>query len=565
MYNWARLVAGILIGTAPSIAVFPLTILGIVNRRSWSRTDCLFLFSALALLIGPAIFGRYSHLGGAVLASWLMLRGLRALGDLRSAPLLIVGLASGLAISVVVSAIAFFAEPGTRGTLWWAGHPNITGHALVLFGLSVANLRSEDRVGDTAVSRLGFVLGGVALIAFAPIFTGSRTTLIGAGFAIAATLLAQVIGRRTSFRQIAILSSGTLLMLLGLVLLSVLVRPELFARVTSGLDPISVARSIAGTSPSANAFQASERLNEPPWERDGVNIQPYTDDEGAPMDLGSLWMITRSGDYRWARVQQDVRVLPGETYVVHGVIGSPSDIPGRPQGGIMGYGQTREGTITLEARFANRSFVAYGSGLVEVRQVRDRAVAPHLWHTSVTFEYLGDEPAFIKLGFAPDFTEANAEDASPMVLAQPQFQRSGTPSTYEANQRTSVGVSQVVSRFSYWQAAWAAVIESPLTGRPATRFDSYYTANLPAGASRFDIPSHPHNVILAVVFESGLLGLFGFAVWIAALLRFGVSGVAVITLLLMNLADVTMTSGAVLVPLVVSSLATRTADDHGSS
>jgi hypothetical protein len=118
---------------------------------------------------------------------------------------------------------------------------------------------------------------------------------------------------------------------------------------------------------------------------------------------------------------------------------------------------------------------------------------------------------------------------------------------------SSQAVQSGFARFEIWRIAWEAIVNRPQGYGPGQFAVEYATSR---ASDAFDaVVSHPHNLLLGILFEFGWLGLIGFLVLMYVLARQCVTArawshlVVIAVAVLLNLFDYTWFTAGVAIPV----------------
>ena len=420
--------------------------------RGWrpERRDLLWLAAALAFgLVGALQGGAVQALvaAGTVAGPWVVFSAFRSLANdatARTAPIaLAYGLVSGFVLLVAASFLAavasfdFSASRTVTNAILWNGSPALFGHSVLVLGGGLALVLRRQRVAMWLLLAIAFV--GILV-------SGSIEAL--AGWSVLAAILAAfpVAGsrRRTWLEAAALLMT---------VALGFTLAPHVgFGRI-GFLLPVASADT---TSP--NLFTGTEVANGDWWDDRWVAVRA-TPTQIAGTSL-LAYDVTKQGSEPWLRLQQLVRLEPGETYTLSAWIRARSDtVPS-----LQGWGRSgeRAEALVLDGRLPGDAWSARMSGpgaLLSSRLLeRDGA-----WRrVSASFEVDPDaEPLTWFVGFAPDARErAGSTSTVAGLMLEPGAEASPT---YRPGPATA-GLSFDYARQPLWTAAWRGFLERPLLG-----------------------------------------------------------------------------------------------------
>lgn len=531
---------GVALGLVPALGPFVACLLLFTQRWRFERRDALWAtVAALFGLAGTTTQGVMAGLEGvaAIIGPWLVFRGFSQLNalsfTLRDKTTLAFGLLVGFVVVVAfgllraVRAVDFETSITLSQAIAWRGSPALFGHTVIVLGGVIALLAREQR-------RVAW--GALALAALGILVSGSL------GAALGWVLLAglHVARRDAEARQprraealafvVILLVGGAVAPLAGWGRLGFLVAPA---------EQDVQAR---------NLFVGTEIPSGDWWDERWVRV------DAAPISLAgsdlTAFTVHKEGSAPWLRLQQRVRLKPGETYTLSGWIDTGGDnVPGFQGWGRMADGQR---TLILEAAWREDGWSGSMFGPGELKGTEVFAEEGAWRRVSATFRVAPDvRPLTWFVGFTPD---ARERDGGVGRMAALQLERGADAGPYEP------GVARQGLPFDYargplWRVAWRAIQERPLVGWGQGAFADVYTDAAPVGEREQIAPGHPHNQVLTTLFERGTLGLLGMTLLLVALfglaVRYRDLGLLSLALavLVANTFDATLLSGGVLYPL----------------
>ena len=524
----------------PAVGPFIAVILFISSRITVGKRDSMWAVAALAYSLPLAASGdAAAAVSGIaqVAAGWLIYRAFGVFGAADEGHRyghggLGAGLVSGLAVVMGLNLLHVEAwNVGTAKTvaqaIMWGSSPALFGHTvLVLGGLIAVLMRHQaSRFAALALSGLGILL------------SGSREAALG-------WLLIALVSA-LSLRHVSVRGRLVELGFIGVMVAAAAGLGPMFGWGTAGFVLQPAAPSMAH-----NLLQGTEVAAGDWWDTRWVSVEARDVSVGA-QEL-TAYSVRKNGAEGWLRLQQGVKLEPGDRYTVSTWIHETS---GAARPGIQGWGQLIEGRST--SMFVISGELSKGDWNARVSgpgQLLDAGVAEDdgRWRrVYVTFAYTGDAPLAWYVGLVPD---AREEAGTASEFAGFQLER-GDLSAYEPGS-PKLGLSLVEARLPTWRAAWEGVLERPWTGWGTSRFSEYFTDLWPERSRIQFVPANAHNLFLNTWFERGVFGLVGILTFLGILLApaIGRSDVPLLALLvaviLANVFDGTLLYGGVFYPLV---------------
>ncbi len=416
------------------------------------------------------------------------------------------------------------AYPTVTEALVWGSNPALFAHMLLVVGSLIAVLTRQGwmRASTLAVTALGILAAG------------SREAAFGLLLVLAYLALRAVVTRKLAQGLTLAVLSGSVLFLI------------VFGQAI-GLGNIGFLVAATPAAGPTNLIRGSEIAKGDWWIARDVKIETATARLGGR--ARTVYTITKEGSASWLRLQQVVPLQRMQTYTASAWVLER----GAQRPGIQGWGQTEgNGTFALTAELIDGQVRAslQGSGVIEDYGVAARNGA---WQRIyATFKYEGTSPRVDwYVGLAPDGREiAGATTA----FAGFQVER-GPLTSYTPGDATR-GLPFATGRLSMWRAAWKGFLSRPWLGRGVGAFPSYYErTESSVTASQSEVPAHAHNLYLEILFERGVLGLFGLMLLLTGLsmsaMRRRDLGFLVVlgAVLLANVFDYTLFFGGVIYPL----------------
>ncbi len=398
----------------------------------------------------------------------------------------------------------------------WYEHPNVFGYALVIVG----TLAATAGTGRYRLMYLVAALGGVIL-------TGSRSALVA--YFVTLGGLALLDRRRRAKIAIALGVGAALVVGASLVLPNSLWAQRI-------LSPLYWAVGIERG--SKNVLLWTEQLGDlRHWNSIGVDVTGKLGKTSVP----AVWTIDRTDPLSYARPQQVVEVQRGNTYTLSADLREyPDATSGNP--GFIGWASRDDTRVVFE--------VALTTGGAQVVQAvgldQASATATDLgdgWRRlAFTFAVGGEGNVSIGLGVSPGVGSENVGDK--VDLRELQLEAGDHSTQYQPAINRSTGVGEALVRQSIFAVAWGGIVNKPLYGHGATKLTESFVANGFAG----EPPTHAHNLVLQILFSSGLLGLCALVGVLIALfsVAYAPQRALIIGVLVGNLFDVTFTAGVIL-------------------
>lgn len=438
------------------------------------------------------------------------------------------GLVAGLLIALLLGLRQFdgFAWETARTVLdavTWQAHPAIFGHTMLvlaaLFAIVVPSARL--RVLALALGAVGVILSGAREAMFAWLFVA-----VGLRF----------VGRRGNA-----LTKGAEWLLIGgmLVLALGLLKPL-------GLGRTGFLTAFVPGEQEANLFRGTEVVRGDWWYDLGVSVVG-TNVLVDGVERAGL-TVTKRWQEPWARLQQVLTLEPGQTYTLSAAWRPHGDArPGFEAWGESGNGPTKLSTYVLDG-----THVANGTGGISVLTSSTSDLGDEWTRAQVTFSYGGESPLIWYVGVAPD--RSNLTGVS-TTFAELQLTASDTALPYVPGVAER-GVGNLrESRLPIWRDAVAAITARPVLGWGESGLPRAMAALQPDEARLRPVAAHAHNMVLAVWVERGLLGVIGLLMLVTVLAlravqqRDKAAAVVLGGVVILNIFDATLLSGAVIYPL----------------
>ena len=383
----------------------------------------------------------------------------------------------------------------------WLDHPNIWGARVVVPAVFLTLLRVPAHMR----------VAGLTCALVTVLATGSRGALVA-------------------------LAVGVLIALVPRLRIGMLSRPIAFAAVTliavaslwaftspygGRFDPATVLAALlprdGSSDPAVNLFASSEDLGHDGvvWKRAGVQIEPASE---LSTPEAAAWVVTKHAPSAGARLQQRVTLEPDTVYTV-AFDHRPGDSPAVP--GLSGHGRASESDppSVANVRRTAGGWGATGSGAITLLGF-DVSPAGDGWErVSLTFRHAGEQRLPWLLGPTPD--QRDGETNATMVVRALQLETGASATPYRATTmagRIRAGSQAAVqARLDIYRTAWRGFLARPVAGAVATPASD----GIPNDASRLPAGSHPHNLVLGVLYDRGLLGGTALAILLVSLARAG--------------------------------------------
>jgi Undecaprenyl-phosphate galactose phosphotransferase WbaP len=531
---------GLVLSLLPAFGPFSALLLLIWRRWRLARRDALWAAPALLFAVPAAVHGGVLSAVGAVAtvaAPWLVFRTFAELKTLdvtvdRKRPIAW-GLLAGFTLAVVlallrsVEALDFTTSRTVAEAIVWQGSPALFGHSVLVVGGLIALLTQEHaRVSWAAMGLAGFGI----------LISGSVEAAIG-WLVLAALRIAL---RPAGARRPGVLEAAALVAMLALA---------------SGLGPalgwgrLGLVLPAAATGDEPRNLLAGTEIPAGDWWDDR-----WVDVDASSVTLDGRTMtaydVRKRGEPGWLRLQQLVRLEPGATYTLSGWIEAGGDVVP----GFQGWGEAGDGSsrLVLVATLSDDGWSAELDGTGRLLDARALAREGDWHRVAASFAYdEGAPPITWFVGFTPD---ARRVEGGRSRVAGLMLEEGAEAGPYRPGPATA-GLSFGYARAPLWRAAWEGIRARPLLGWGGGAFTDRYQRRAPDIERQELVPAHPHNLLLWVLFEKGIVGAFGLVLLLAALFGLAIRYrdlpllSVVVAILIANLFDATLLSGAVLYPL----------------
>lgn len=533
----AAFLTGVSIAALPAVGPFIAIIIALSGRIKIQRADFWWWASA-ALLSAPFVFTAHLPEAGLsaiqVLAIWLIYRS--ATEFRRSIRVETVsqdmgfGLVVGLAITLALGLrhmgdLRFDLAITTFDAIVWNTHPALFGHGILVLSALLALVVPSPRLRVIALA-----IGAIGVI------VSGSSEAIWAWLVIAIGL--RFVGRRGA-RSTRIAEWSLIALMTAVVLgLTSLV----------GLGRIGFLTDFAPQDIEANVFRGTEIAAGDWWFPLGIEYTTSTlQIEGSQR---TSFQVTKVWAESWARLQQAVSLVPGETYTLSAVV--QAEEGSRP--GFDGWGRQSADMVAanLATTFEHGAHRANATGPLSIISTSAVSLSDSLTRIFVTFRFDGKEPLTWYVGMVPDRT-----NRTEVMTTFAEFQLTPSYSLLPYRPGTADrGVTDLnISRFPIWRDALDAIGARPILGWGPNGLPDAISNLRPDEALLRPVAAHAHNALLAAWVDRGLIGALGI-VGLFALLglravqqRDRAAAVVLLGVLIANTFDSTLLSGGVIYPL----------------
>lgn len=529
--------AGLGFAVVPAIGPFLALLAVATGRLEIHRADrwwwlCAALLGVPLMVTGHAMAGALTI--GQVLAVWLIFRSASAMRRVlhdASVPNdigggLVVGLALTLTIGLrQLDAMRLDTALTLLDSLTWHGHSALFGHAILVLSSLLAVVVPSARLRIIALA-----LGGVGVV-----LSGAREAMfVWLLVAIGIRLL-----RRGGGRNVKI-AEWTLIALMAVIASG--------AATLVGLGrPGFVTNLILPASEEANLLRGTEIAVGDWWHHLGVGVVSRT--ERVAGEERTVFIVTKAWPEPWARLQQVVTLVPGETYTLSAAWRATDGL--RP--GLDGWGRPGGGErdTVLTSTVSAGALSAGGSGGVVVLDATLEPLGDGWERGAVTFRFEGERPLGWYTGVVVDRTRSIGAQ---LAVSEMQLTATSERVSYAAG-IADRGTDLQSSRLPIWRDALAAIAARPLWGWGTDGLPRS-TAQLRPDETRVrPVAAHAHNAVLAAWVDRGVfgaVGLLGLMVLLslrAVQQRDRAAVVVILGVLILNVFDATLLAGSVIYPL----------------
>lgn len=529
--------AGIGIAAIPSIGPFLAVLTIFTGQLAIQRAD-FWWFASAALLSVPFLIA--GHPVAALLtvlqmgAVWLIYRSAaefrhgsrsRTISDDIGAGL-IVGLAITLALGLrQLGDFRFDVAKTALDAITWNTHPAVFGHAILVMSALLALVVPSPRL---RVMALG--IGAVGVI-----ISGAREA-VWAWLVIALGL--QLVSRR----------GGRGTRVASWILVGIMTFLVSGLATQLGLGRTGFLTDYISQSDNPNLFRGTEVANGDWWSPLGVTYSSRV--ETIDGQSRSVIDVTKTSAEPWSRLQQAVTLTPGETYTLSTLLMAP---PGS-RAGFDGWGLdgSPAATVNLATILEGENHRLNSASGVKVISTSSEAVDEDWIRAAVTFEYNGGRRITWYVGVVPDRSVLTGVTTS---FAELQLVRSYTTMPYRPGPAVRGVTDLRQSRLPIWQDAVAAIRSRPLLGWGPDGLPKAVAAAHSGEVILRPVAAHAHNAFLGAWVDRGIFGLVGLLGLLGLLFlraiqqRDGAALVLLAGIVVLNMFDSTLLSGAVIYPL----------------
>jgi Undecaprenyl-phosphate galactose phosphotransferase WbaP len=408
---------------------------------------------------------------------------------------------------------------------YWTANPALFGHAMLLLAALLAVV-----VPSIVLRVVALAMGAVAVIV-----SGSHEAVLAwLLIAVGLRFVGRRGGRASSVAEWALIA----------VMLAVA------SGVTSmvGLGQTGFRLDVIAPPSGSNLFRATEAPVGEWWYPLGVEVEVETVMVADQARVG--YRVTKTDVQPYVRLQQIVELKPDTTYVL--AVAWAADAGLRP--GLDGWGRvgTSNRVANLGATYRDGAWLASSTGPITVLASTVEALDGHWNRGHVVFHYGGNEPIVWFVGAVPDRSNAIgvATTFAEFQLIEGDAWQPYAPNTAEvrlADLRTT--------RLPLWRQAAEAIAARPWLGWGPGGYVAAQGVLSPEDVRYRPVVAHAHSLLLDVWTERGAIGLAGL------LLLAGVMSLRVLQqrdramavvlggVLLLNLFDTTLLTGALIYPL----------------
>jgi Undecaprenyl-phosphate galactose phosphotransferase WbaP len=341
-------------------------------------------------------------------------------------------------------------------------------------------------------------------------------------------------------------SRGTAFAEWALVAVMVVVATGATALVGAGRTGYRLDLVLDSTGP--NLFRGTEAPAADWWYPLGVSFTASPGSVAAQERM--VFEVTKTSAEPWSRLQQIVRLEPGQAYVLSVSWRTAADV--RP--GFDGWGHEREaGSVhALGATWIGDTWRTSAWGDIVIAEADVEPIGDDWFRGHVSFRYDGPTPVTWYVGAVPDRGTGTGTTTS---FAELQLVEGVTPRPYMPAHADRGLADLRTTRLPLWQYAADAIAARPWLGWGPQGYPRAAQALHASEVGQRPLAAHAHSLVLDVWVERGLLGLAGL-VLLAGVLALRVvqqrdrpMAVVLVGVALLNLFETTLFNGAVLYPL----------------
>ncbi len=537
MQRGAAFLAGVSFAAVPAVGPFIAIAAIFAGRLQVQRADVWWWLASV--LLGAPFFFTGHPLDGAlagaqIMAIWLIFRSATEFRRNARSVTVSEDIGAGLVVGLVITLVVGLRQIGefrfdlaqtVLDSIAWNVHPAVFGHAILVLSalLAIVVPSPQLRVISMAIGAVGVIVSGAG-------------EAVWAWLAIALGL--QFVARRGTV--------GTRAAERVLILIMLLFAVGVPARL--GLGTTGLLTDFAPQKEPANEFRGTELSKGDWWVPLGVSFA--TRDamiDGTPR---TAFDVRKTSLEPWSRLQQAVTLVPGETYTLSATILAPTGArPGFDGWGREGVGQTAANLGTILEAGVHRTAT---NGPIQVVSSSALELEGGWVRASVTFHFDGERPLTWYVGVVPDRSNATGVTTS---FAELQLVGSYVQLPYRPGPAARGVTDLRTSRLPIWRDALEAISARALLGWGPGGFPLAITTLHPDETLLRPVAAHAHNSFLAIWVDRGLIGLLGF-VGLFALLslraiqqRDQPAAFVLLGVLILNVFDATLLSGAVIYPL----------------
>jgi hypothetical protein len=267
----------------------------------------------------------------------------------------------------------------------------------------------------------------------------------------------------------------------------------------------------------------------------GQSRHVTVDDSG---DGGTL-KIKKIDENWWARYQRQVLLFPGTTYALGLNI---KRITPHALSGILGSGRQQDvGTnVELRAWLEDDDLKVESTPELRLRTAKAERIDGDWLRLELLFTYTGSSHVRWWVGPTPD--QRPIDSGAVIAVKNMQINRGSELLPYSAEPPYELPTMQALSRIAAFKVAWQGFLERPILGQESGSFERFFRRHPPTPNPA--VITHAHNLFLHTLFERGLAGTFGLALFLIGIAVIGKTGskrfvFLMAAILLANLFDMT--------------------------